>query len=297
MDPLIEAESAISSIGERIRAAANQLATLSDTPRLDAQILMAHALGISRAKLLASLPERIEAPLFGELLRRRLQYEPLAYILGEWEFFSLSFIVRPPLLVPRPETEHLVEKVIEFINERPAAVLEIGTGTGCIAVAVARNAPSVRIIATDINPVAVEMAALNAERHHVADRLEFRCGDLYDALGEPAGPFDAICSNPPYVEEACWNELSPVIRLHEDPGALLSGADGLDLIRRIVVGAPARLKPGGLLALEIGQGQSASVMALLREAGFEEVGFVPDLAGIERVVHGRKPMPRECQRA
>lgn len=289
MEPPAEAESAISSIGERIRAAANQLAALSDTPRLDAEILMAHALGISRAKLLASLPECVDAPGFGELLRRRLQYEPLAYILGEWEFFSLPLIVRPPLLVPRPETEHLVEKVIEFINERPAAVLEIGTGTGCIAVAVARNAPRVRIIATDINPVAVETATLNAERHHVDDRVEFRCGDLYQPLNE-RDAFDAICSNPPYVEEACWNELSPVIRFHEDPGALLSGADGLDLTRRIVSGAPARLRPGGLLAIETGQGQATRLAALMHEAGFEEVGVVPDLAGIERVVHARKPI-------
>lgn len=272
------------SIAESLGHAATQLANVTQTPRLDAEILMAHALGISRAGLLSRLQDPFPGKAsFETLLERRLRYEPLAYILGEWEFFSLPFIVEPPLLVPRPETEHVVETVLKHIGKKRATILEIGTGTGCIAVSIAHAAKNAAIVATDTNPHALSVAQRNAERHNVYGRLTLRQGDLFDVLGKGDGPFDVICSNPPYIEETAWPHLDPVIRLHEDPRALLAGEDGLDIIRRLTAQATAWLTPGGLLAFEVGMGQYESVRDLLQRHRFEHIHFVRDLAGIERV--------------
>lgn len=284
---------------ERLAQAARLLESVSDTPRLDAEILLAAALGISRAKLLASLSERAEAPAFDEYIERRLNYEPLAYILGEWEFFSLPFNVPPPLLVPRPETEHLVEAVIDYKTVLDAArprrdesarfkVLEIGVGTGCVSVSIAVNVPDAAIVATDVNPAAIEAARVNAQRHRVSGRITFRQGDLFAALEPGDGPFDVVCSNPPYIEESAWPDLSPVIRMHEDPGALLAGPDGLDVIRRIVHESPGWLAPGGLLAFEIGMGQDTAVQALFHEGPYYDVRFRKDLAGINRIACAKR---------
>jgi release factor glutamine methyltransferase len=270
------------SLASRIAVATKLLERVSETPRLDAELLMAHALGISRAKLLARLIDHIEAPDFDGLVARRLEYEPLAYIFGSWEFYSLEFRVTPPLLVPRPETEHLVEAVLSHIGKSPARILEIGTGTGCVAVSIAKNAPSATVIATDVNPLALDVAAENASRHGVSDRVQPRQGHLFEPVtGERA--FDVICSNPPYIEDYDWPNLSPVIRLHEDPRALLAGPDGLDVIRQLISGAKAHLKPEGLLAFEIGMGQHTAVRDLLIAAGYHPVNFIKDLAGIERI--------------
>ena len=281
----------VPSHAERLAGAACRLAAVTETPRLDAEILLAHALAIPRASLFARLRERVEVPAFDDLIERRLAYEPIAYILGEWEFFSLMFTVSPPLLVPRPETEHLVEAVLEFVKDRPARVLDIGAGTGCVAIAIARNASQCRVVATDINPFALETAAANAERHGVSDRITFRTGDLFSALREGDAPFDVIASNPPYVEEDAWPQLPPAIRLHEDPGALLAGKDGLDVVGRIARDAPDFLKPEGLLALEIGMGQSESVEGLLTELGYRAIAFKSDLAGTPRIAHACPPSP------
>ena len=278
------------TLAERLADAAQKLANVTETPRLDAEILLAHALDISRAGLLARFRDRPDAPGFDEFLRRRLAHEPLAYILGAWEFFSLTFKVVPPLLVPRPETEHLVEAVLEFIKDTEARVLEIGTGTGCVAVAIAHNAPSCRVVATDICAEALETAAHNAVRHRLERRIEFRQGDLFEPVRSDA-PFDAICSNPPYVEDAAWGELSPVITRYEDPQALLAGKDGLDVIRRLAAEAPAHLEPGGLLAFEIGMGQRHAVETILRENGYDAVEFRHDLAGTDRIACARAPSP------
>ena len=266
---------------------------VTDTPRLDAEILLAHSLGMPRARLLAHLREKTEAPGFDELLERRLAHEPIAYILGEWEFFSLTLAVRAPILVPRPETEHLVEAVLAFVQDEPARVLELGTGTGCVAVAVAHNAPRTQVVATDIQPQALALAGENARRHGVSDRIELRHGDLFEALSRAAASFDVICSNPPYVEESAWPDLPPVIRLHEDPGALLAGPEGLDVIERLVDEARHFLRPGGLLAFEIGMGHYGRVSALLARKGYDDIGFRRDLAGIERVVLARAPAGNE----
>jgi len=276
------------TLAQRLATATAALTPVTDTPRLDAEILLAHALGIARAKLLASLPETREAPLFDEWIERRLAFEPIAYILEEWEFFSLKFSTPPPLLVPRPETEHLVETALEYIGNKPARILEIGTGTGCIAVAIALNAPKCRIVATDLNPFAIETAAANAARHHCDDRITFRLGDLFDPLTETDAPFDVICSNPPYIEDNDWSELPPVIRLHEAPRALLAGKDGLDVIRRLLTGAPRCLKPAGLLAFEIDPAQSRAVTDLLLDQDYKNIKFRKDLSGSHRIAYARK---------
>jgi release factor glutamine methyltransferase len=270
----------------RIADAATRLRDVTETPRLDAEILLAHAMGISRAQLLARLRDRLEIPQYEPLLERRLACEPIAYIFGEWEFFSLPFRVVPPLLVPRPETEHLVEAVLERVGNQPARLLEIGTGTGCVAISIACNAPNARVVATDINPRAVQVAAQNAVRHHVAGRVEFRQGDLFEPVAGADSTFDVICSNPPYVETSAWDELPPVIRLYEDPRALLAGPDGLDVVRRLVSEGRRFLKPDGMLAFEIGMGQRAAVEQLLAENGYRDIMFRRDLAGIDRIASG-----------
>ncbi len=274
---------------ERIAFAIKRLSGVTDTPRLDAEIILAHALGISRSSLLARLRDRAPAPAFDAMIERRAASEPIAYILGEWEFFSLRLKVTPPLLVPRPETEHLVEAVLEFVGQRPADILEIGTGTGCIAVAIAHNAPNSRLIATDISEIAIETAAENSRRHDAADRVTFRRGDLFDVIAGTDPLFDVICSNPPYVEEDEWERLEPVIRLYEDRAALVAGHDGLDIIRRLAEEAQAYLKPAGLLAIEIGMGQRDAVNTLLLQCGYESIRFRHDLAGIPRIALAKRP--------
>ncbi len=275
--------STVPTHAERLAAAARLLSSISETPRLDAEILLASALGTSRSSLLARMKQRALAPDFDAMIERRAAAEPIAYILGEWEFFSLRIKVRPPLLVPRPETEHLVETVLSYIGKASARVLELGTGTGCVSVAIAYNSPNSRLIATDLSTTALDTAAENSRKHGVADRITLRQGDLFDAIQDDSGPFDVICSNPPYVEEAAWNDLAPVIRMYEDRRALLAGVDGLDVIRRLVHDAPTFLKPTGLLAFEIGMDQWNKTRQLLADRGYRDIRFCPDLSGIERI--------------
>jgi len=272
------------TIAERLREAAAALGDLSDTPRLDAEILLAHALGVSRARLLADLNEPFVCPAFAPLLARRMNHEPIAYILGEWEFFSMRLEVRPPLLVPRPETEHLVECALEHIRQRELvapSILDLCTGTGCIAAALARNGRGARLTAVDIHPIALEVAARNAARYGLD--ITVVESDLYAAL-DPAAPFDIIVSNPPYVPDAQWKNLSPVITKHEDPRALRAGAGGLDLLRPLIAQAPDYLRAGGLLAVEIGEEQGEAVSALFLQAGFRDISVLKDLAGHDRIV-------------
>lgn len=277
------------TLGQRLEAVTRELSSVSESARTDAEYLLAHALGISRARLLARLSESSAPEGFDELVQRRLAHEPVAYILGEWEFYSLDFEMRPPMLVPRPETEHLVEVILEHIAHRPARILEIGTGTACVAVAIAKHAPECSIVATDINPDALDLARRNTARHALDGCIEFREGNLFDALPTTDPPFDVICSNPPYVEESDFPNLSPTIRLYEDPRALIAGPDGLAVIRQIVARAPAFLAPGGLLALELGMGQYAIVRELLQNEAFEAPEVRRDLAGIERIAYARMP--------
>lgn len=278
-----------SSVTEIIADAAARLESVTQTPRLDAEILLAHTMKVSRAQLLAMLGEEADPGRFEDVLKRRIEAEPLAYILGEWEFFSMAFEIKPPVLVPRPETEHLVEVVLEAIGDGAARVLDLGTGSGCVAVAIARNAPNCTLAATDIRSEFLELAHRNAEGHGVAGRIKFYEGDLFEALAPEDAPFDAICSNPPYVAESDWTSLPPVITRYEDSCALLAGPDGLDVIRSLTGEAQAYLVPGGILAFEIGMGQFEAVRELLRDGGYEDIGSRRDLAGIERIAIGRVP--------
>jgi len=283
----------VPTLAEIIRRATQTLTPITETPRLDAELLLAHAMRLTRAQLLARLRDaRPAPPEFDTFLHRRLNHEPIAYITGTWEFFSLEFSVRPPILVPRPETEHLVETALEFLNAQPPSqsprrALDLCTGTGCVAIAIAKNAPQCRITATDINPGAIALATENAQRHH-AD-VAFHQGDLFQALPPGTPCFGLITANPPYVEDGEWPALSPVIRLHEDSRALLAGPDGLDIIRRIIHTAPQHLAPGGLLALEMGETQAEPITALLASHGYTGIRVLQDLARLPRIIHAIRP--------
>jgi len=289
----MEATEPSASVRSLIRAAAQMLEARGvKSAMLDAEILMAEAAGVSRARVLAetrsdsaALSPRVVAR-FGEYVARRAAREPLAYIVGRKEFFSLDFEVTRSVLIPRPETEILVAAALEFISGQPEArVLDIGTGSGAIAIAIAANAPGVRIVATDISKESLEVAYRNAERLGVASRIEFRHGDCWAALdGGAPMRFDLMVSNPPYVEDARLDALAPEIREHEPRLALTGGPDGLDFYRRILGSAAKFIRPGGELMVEVGAGQAASVIDMCREAGCTGAVAIRDLAGIERVV-------------
>jgi release factor glutamine methyltransferase len=289
--------------------AADLLREASTTPRLDAELLLAHTLGWSRARLLAEGRAPLDAgrqEVFRVLVARRAALEPVAYILGRKEFYGLSLLVDRSVLVPRPETELLVELAIAFArrmtnDERrtskpidsylPSFVLgrsslrvaDIGTGSGAIAVAFAAHVAQALVYATDISPEALPVARLNAERHGVAERVRLREGDLLDALPEPV---DLLLSNPPYT---IVSEIDEGVRRHEPRLALDGGPDGLAIYRRLLAAAPSRLRPGGAILLEIGATQGAAVAELAR-ASFPAacVEVHQDLAGLDRVVVIRK---------
>jgi len=272
------------TVAEVLSQGAALLAPISETPRLDAELLLARAMNLSRASLLARLREASSGlDAYEALLARRLNYEPLAYIFGVWEFFGCSVLVAPPLLTPRPETEHLVERALKFLDglQIPAVIVDACCGTGCVGVAIGCNAPGHALYFTDIRRDAVALACRNAARHGVPARGVQ--GNLLSMFGAPV---DLITANPPYVAEDEWPGLSPVITRHEDPGALLAGKDGLDCIRRLVPEAMRCLRPGGMLALEVGEIQFASVAALFEAHGFGVITCDLDLAGMERIISG-----------
>jgi release factor glutamine methyltransferase len=259
-----------------------------DTARLDAEVLLARACGVSRAMLMTEAvqlnPDVIRA--FRRMVARRAEHEPLAYIIGRKEFFSLDFEVTPAVLIPRPETETLIEEALKFLapRKKPPRVLDIGTGSGAIAVAIAMNALDAHLVATDVSDDALEVARHNATRHRCEDRIDFIRADLFPAAD---ARFDLIVSNPPYIADADLDALQPEIRLYEPRLALTAGPDGLDFYRRIAADCRSRLNPDGALMVEIGAGQASAIEALFRRAGFSNIDAVRDLAGIERVVLAR----------
>jgi release factor glutamine methyltransferase len=250
-----------------------------DEARRDAELLLCEATGWSRAQLAASPGMEIPPPSarrFAEMVRRRLRREPVAYILGRRGFRHLELAVDPRVLIPRPETELLVELALEL---RPRRVLDVGTGSGAIALAVAAELPQCAVIATDTSPRALAVARVNAERLGLS-RVEFVEATLPLRLER----IDLVLANLPYVSEAEWADLQPEVTDWEPREALLAGPDGLDTLRAVIprlAGAPA-------VGLEVGDGQSAAVRDLLASAGFTSVEVRPDLAGIERVVVGRR---------
>ena len=279
---------ALTTIAATLQAAAAQLSETSDSPRLDAEILLGRATGKTRAHFRA-WPEKpladAEEAAFQDLLGQRLQGRPVAYITGVREFWSREFRVTPDVLIPRPETELLVELALQRIPPgRPAQVADLGTGSGAVAVTLALERPRAAVTALDLSPAALRLARGNAARLGAAN---LRCveSDWFAAL--PADlRFDLIASNPPYIAAADPHLSQGDLRF-EPLTALASGADGLDAIRGIVNAAPAWLKPGGWLLFEHGWNQAEATRALLGAAGFEEVGSFADLQHHPRVSGGR----------
>jgi release factor glutamine methyltransferase len=264
----------------------------SESPRLDAEVLLAHVRGCQRIMLYASFDEDVTEETrgkFRELVRRRAAGEPVAYLVGHREFFSLEFEVSPAVLVPRPETEALVSRVLDLCGAAASPkIIDVGTGSGAIAVALAKHLPRALITASDLSAAALAVAKRNAERHAVADRIRFIESDLLDAHGLE-GPWDVIVSNPPYVREAEFASLPRDVRDHEPRGALVAGPRGEELIERLVAVAAERLVPGGWLVLEAGPLVADEVRALLAAATeFEPGPVLADLAGLPRVFQARR---------
>jgi release factor glutamine methyltransferase len=283
----------VASVSEALRAAARRLrASGSRSPRLDAELLLAMALGVDRVALVAE-SERVLTPVeerrFEGYVCRREAHEPIAYIRGRRAFRTLELEVTPAVLIPRPETETLVEVALEALAAVPAEhgeplALDVGTGSGCIALALAAEDPFVSVTAVDVSQAAVEQARLNAGRLGLGGRLHVLHSDLFSAL-PPEARFHLIVSNPPYIPAAEYEQLEPNVREHEPRLALHGGDDGLDVYRRLVPEALGRLHAGGTLAVEVGVGEAAAVRELFAAAG----GYGPpleraDLGGIPRVV-------------
>lgn len=264
--------------------------------RLDAELLLAHVLGMSRVQLYTNYDRplaKAEVDRFRELLRRRALREPVAYILGKREFWSLEMEVDRRVLIPRPETETLVEAALGALrgmrsrNGSGLRVLDVGTGSGAIAVALAVELPCVTVVATDLTAAALEVAPRNAARHGVTDRIEFRQGDLYEALA--AGEvFDVVVSNPPYCRQAELADMDPEARDWEPLTALVSGSDGMQVTERLVGRAAEFLRADGCLLFEVGT-QVQSARDLLARDGWREIRVLPDLAGRSRVLAARPP--------
>jgi release factor glutamine methyltransferase len=281
------------TLREALTRATDQLSAHPDlrpTALPDAAVLLMHTLGLERATLIAH-PERTldreQQAAYQRLLERRLRFEPIQYILGHAEFYGLRLCVTPAVLIPRPETELLVEAVLNRLpHDQPQRIVDIGTGSGAIAIALTHTFPQASVTALDLSPEALAIAGENASTHSLAGRIRLLQSDL---LGTIAGeePFDAIVSNPPYVPTEDASTLHPQVRDHEPSLALYAGVDGLEVHRRLIPQAFALLKPNGLLALEIGHGQRDAIAELL--AGWNDVEFLDDLRQIPRVALARRP--------
>ena len=273
---------ATGSVGEALSAATDALAAAGvDTPRLDAELLLADATGLDRTRL-ASSPERGVEPAaaraFGAMVRRRVRREPVAYILGRRGFRRIELAVDPRVLIPRPETELLVEVAVEL---RPATVLEVGTGSGAVALAVAEELDGVSVTATDTSLDALAVAQANAQQLGLGE-VQFAYGSV------PAQTrFDLVLANLPYVSEADMAALAPEIVRYEPREALVAGPTGLEVIEAVLGDLALAVPRHGAVAFEVGEGQAGLVAELVRRAGWEEVEIRQDLAGIDRVVVGR----------
>ncbi len=258
--------------------------------RQDAETLLLGVLETSRAWLLAHMDEELDrgaAVRYMVLLRLRSKGQPIQYIAGQCEFYGLPIRVSAGVLIPRPETEHLVEQALSLAARFQAPrIVDVGTGSGCIAIALAHHLPEAKITGIDLSSKALIRASESAALNRVLPRIRLLEGDL---LAPVAGEqFEIVVSNPPYVPLVDRETLAVEVREHEPALALFAGEDGLDVYRRLIPAAFAVLEPGGFLVMEIGSGQSTSVAALMGEAGFERVEFVPDLRGIPRVACGQR---------
>ncbi|MFH1747590.1 MAG: peptide chain release factor N(5)-glutamine methyltransferase [Planctomycetota bacterium] len=268
-----------------------------DSPRLCAELLLCHAMGCERIHLYTqheAIPNAEVLGNFRAAVRAAAAGRPIAHLTGIKEFFSLAFEITPDVLIPRPETELLVERAIDLVRHSAGqirTILDLGTGSGCIAVALARNLSDVALYASDVSESALAVARRNAERHGVQERISFVQGDLFEAWAAntdtPELKFDLIVSNPPYVATAPDTPVADDVRQYEPHVALFAGPEGLDVVRRIVARAPEHLAAGGHLLMEIAFDQSAALRELLHAAHWRDMATYPDPAGHERVVYAR----------
>ncbi|MCK6549142.1 peptide chain release factor N(5)-glutamine methyltransferase [Myxococcota bacterium] len=262
-----------------------------DTPRLDAELILGHVLGLQRVMLYA----RFDQPLGAEelakirsMVARRARGEPMAYIVGEREFYGLALEVTPAVLIPRPDTETLVDVALKLLADRARPVLaDVGTGSGAIALALAHEKKDARVYALDRSPAALEVATRNTAKHALQDRVTLHESDLLSGLPADAPKLDLVAANLPYIASAVIPTLMRDVRDFEPKLALDGGPDGLDLVRRLVADAKAHLAPGGWLVLEIGYDQGHATKDLLDRAGYADTAITKDLGGNDRVVSGR----------
>ncbi len=264
-----------------------------ECPETSADLLLGFVFGWDRVRVLSRFEHRMEEEVWGRfenLIRRRAAGEPLQYLTGEQEFYGLQFHVTPEVLIPRPETELLVEEALSLVRALPfqgIRFLDVGTGSGCIAVSVAREIPAAKGWATDISAEALKIAGKNAARHEVARRIQFIQADSLECF--PLIPiFDLILSNPPYVARADYDSLPAVVKDHEPCSALLGGKNGLEFYRRLIPASSARLMPGGYLLLELGAGQEMRVAQFVERQGLFTQRVLQDLRGISRCLVARK---------
>ncbi len=260
-----------------------------EQPRADAEVLLAHVLGMERVQLYLNF----DRPLSGEelaryrgFIRRRSVCEPTQYITGRQEFWSLDFEVASPVLIPRPETELIVEKALEIAQNKPVLVLDLGTGSGAIAVSLAHERETIKVVAVDKSWPAIEIARRNAQTHGVEGQIFFTVMDLFEALCDRP-VFDIIVSNPPYISDAEFLDLAPQIANYEPSLALRGGSEGLCVINRILEGFESHLKPEGSLLMEIGLGQAQILEAAVWDLFAQRFEFIEDYSSIQRVLHVR----------
>lgn len=278
------------TIQQTLQAATQQLAAQHDTANLDAELLLAHVLHKSRAWLYTWPEHKLNAQqreLFNQLVQRRAQGEPVAHLIGQQAFWSITLQVTADTLIPRPETELLVEKALEQIPQDATwRIADLGTGSGAIALALAKERPACQVFASDSSMAALKVAQENARLNQI-ENVAFQHGDWLAALADDAR-FDMIVSNPPYIKNDDPHLQQGDVR-YEPPGALQAGAEGLDDLQRIITDALPHLKPGGWLLLEHGYDQEKAVLRLLQQAGYEQIEDYPDLAGQPRIAKGLKP--------
>lgn len=278
------------TIGRLIPWAAHYLAKYQvAAPRLSGELMLTAVLGCTRVDLYLRHEQPLnpqELAAFKTLLLRRRSQEPLAYILGRREFYGLDLLVGPGVLVPRPESEHLVEEALKRLeHQETPRLLDLCTGSGAVALACLAHHPGLTAVGVDISPTALDFARQNAARLGLADRAQWLLGDLWEPLAAAGGFFEVITANPPYVRDDEWDGLSPEVKDFEPRQALLAGPRGLEVIEQILQGARAFLRPQGWLFLEMGAGQAPQAVGLARGVGiYEQVSLVKDLAGIERVL-------------
>jgi release factor glutamine methyltransferase len=262
-----------------------------ESPRLQVELLLAHVLQLPRLKLYLNFERNLtddETARLREIVLRRADREPLQHILGSTSFCGFEFTVSRDVLVPRPETELLAERAWKLLEtlENPK-VLDVGTGTGCLAITLAMKCPTSQVHATDVSATAIDVARANAERHGVAQRIRFHQCDLFSAL--PDEQFDVILTNPPYIPTALIETLEPEVRDHDPRSALDGGPDGLSFYRRLAVESPSRLSTGGTLLAEFGDDQHDSVTAIFSQHGWMVGEIVQDLAGKPRIIIAHRP--------